>query len=160
MNFIFIVNSRDLRDLEKSPVPGLGVCCPDESDPFLLHCNVCIEISSFNRNPSFTFLLVGFDQRWSVSWCFNSFNSSYSGWLSIDGSCWEHRTRFRIWLSISWPYPWRLAVRLNSLWSDHDYFFLIWFRNGHALCNDLLTNYAGHFRMVDGGEAKQASGWR
>ncbi|CAF1419958.1 unnamed protein product [Rotaria sp. Silwood1] len=33
---------RDLRDLDKSPVPGLGVCCPDESNPFVLHCNVLI----------------------------------------------------------------------------------------------------------------------
>jgi hypothetical protein len=29
-----------LRDLDKLPVPGLGVCCPDESNPFVLHCNV------------------------------------------------------------------------------------------------------------------------
>ncbi len=36
------LNFRDLRDLEKCPVPGLGVCCPDESNPFILHCNVCI----------------------------------------------------------------------------------------------------------------------
>ncbi|CAF4596652.1 unnamed protein product, partial [Rotaria sp. Silwood2] len=33
---------RDLRDLDKIPIPGLGVCCPDESNPFLLHCNVLI----------------------------------------------------------------------------------------------------------------------
>ncbi|CAF4775500.1 unnamed protein product [Rotaria sp. Silwood1] len=33
---------RDLKDLDKVPVPGLGVCCPDESNPFLLHCNVLI----------------------------------------------------------------------------------------------------------------------
>ncbi|CAF5092725.1 unnamed protein product, partial [Rotaria magnacalcarata] len=33
---------RDLRDLDRFPVPGLGVCCPDESNPFLLHCNVLI----------------------------------------------------------------------------------------------------------------------
>ena len=33
-------------------------------------------------------------------------------------------------------------------------------RNGHALCNDLLTNYAGHFQAVDGGASRQASGWR
>jgi hypothetical protein len=33
------------------------------------------------------------------------------------------------------------------------------FRHGHALCNDLLTNYASYFRMIDGGN-KQASGWR
>jgi hypothetical protein len=33
-------------------------------------------------------------------------------------------------------------------------------RNGHALCNDLLTNYARYFREIDDGGAKQASGWR
>lgn len=38
---IFYLFFRDLRDLEKCPVPGLGVCCPDESNPFVLHCNVC-----------------------------------------------------------------------------------------------------------------------
>ncbi|CAF3903062.1 unnamed protein product [Rotaria sordida] len=31
---------RDLKDLDKVPIPGLGVCCADESNPFLLHCNV------------------------------------------------------------------------------------------------------------------------
>ncbi|CAF4831673.1 unnamed protein product [Rotaria sp. Silwood1] len=33
---------RDLRDLDKHPIPGLGVSCPDESNPFILHCNVLI----------------------------------------------------------------------------------------------------------------------
>ncbi|CAF4165813.1 unnamed protein product [Rotaria sordida] len=33
---------RDLKDLDKLPVPGLGVTCPDESNPFVLHCNVLI----------------------------------------------------------------------------------------------------------------------
>ncbi|CAF1278267.1 unnamed protein product [Rotaria sordida] len=33
---------RDLKDLDNVPIPGLGVCCPDESNPFLLHCNVLI----------------------------------------------------------------------------------------------------------------------
>jgi len=39
---ICYLNFKDLRDLEKCPVPGLGIICPDESNPFLLHCNVCI----------------------------------------------------------------------------------------------------------------------
>ena len=33
---------RDLRELDKVPIPGIGVHCPDESNPFVLHCNVCI----------------------------------------------------------------------------------------------------------------------
>lgn len=37
---LFVSPVRDLRDLEKCPVPGLGVSCPDESNPFILHCNV------------------------------------------------------------------------------------------------------------------------
>jgi hypothetical protein len=42
------------------------------------------------------------------------------------------------------------------------FLLMVWFfhRNGHALCNDLLTNYAAHFHAIDDGRAKQASGWR
>ncbi|CAM4814317.1 unnamed protein product [Rotaria magnacalcarata] len=35
-------DKRDLKDLDKLPISGLGVTCPDESDPFVLHCNVLI----------------------------------------------------------------------------------------------------------------------
>ena len=48
------------------------------------------------------------------------------------------------------------VITLNLIIDDH---FLFLFRHGHALCNDLLTNYATYFRMIDGG-SKQASGWR
>ncbi|CAF3563852.1 unnamed protein product [Rotaria sp. Silwood1] len=33
------------------------------------------------------------------------------------------------------------------------------YRNGHALCNDLLTNYASYFRAIDRGTIQKASGW-
>ncbi|CAF2405461.1 unnamed protein product [Rotaria sp. Silwood2] len=33
---------RDFRDLDKLPVSGLGVTCPDESKQFVLHCNILI----------------------------------------------------------------------------------------------------------------------
>ncbi|CAF3815067.1 unnamed protein product [Rotaria magnacalcarata] len=98
----------DLRDLDRFPVPGLGVCCPDESNPFLLHCNL------FDIFPSEDYPLTGPAGNIAPGL---EFDSTYHSHIHFDG------------------------------------------RNGHALCTDLLTNYASHFRSIDDGNAKQASGW-
>ncbi|CAM2721540.1 unnamed protein product [Rotaria socialis] len=112
---------RDLKDLDKLPIPGLGVTCPDESDPFVLHCNVLI-----NDGP-------------------------------------YHGVMIHLILHIPEDYPLTgpagniaPGLEFDSRYHGHiheDY------RNGHALCNDLLTNFAAYFRSVDRGTTKQASGW-
>ncbi|CAF4557552.1 unnamed protein product, partial [Rotaria sp. Silwood2] len=112
---------RDLKDLNKLPIPGLGVTCPDESNPFVLHCNVLI-----NDGP-------------------------------------YHGIMIHLILRIPEDYPLTgpagniaPGLEFDSRYHGHiheDY------RNGHALCNDLLTNYASYFRAIDGGTIKQASGW-
>ncbi|CAF0742839.1 unnamed protein product [Adineta steineri] len=112
---------RDLRDLDKTPVPGLGVCCPDESNPFVLHCNVLI-----NDGP-------------------------YSGIL------------IHLVLHIPDDYPLTgpagniaPGLEFNSMHHGHIHEDYI---NGHALCNDMLTNYSHYFSHIDQGRMKQSSGW-
>ncbi|CAF1105782.1 unnamed protein product [Adineta steineri] len=112
---------RDLRDLEKCPVPGLAVTCPDASNPFNLHCNVLINDGPYQG--IMIHLILRIPEDYPLTGPAGNiapgleFNSKYHGHIH----------------------------------EDH--------RNGHALCNDLLTNYAYFFKSVDNGGAKQASGW-
>ncbi|CAF3396419.1 unnamed protein product [Rotaria socialis] len=112
---------RDLRDHEKVPVPGLGVTCPDESNPFLLHCNVLINDGPYRG--VIIHLILHIPEDYPLTGPAGNiapgldFNSTYHGHIHDD------RT------------------------------------HGHALCNDLLTNYASYFRHIDSGTAQQASGW-
>ncbi|CAM4815313.1 unnamed protein product [Rotaria magnacalcarata] len=111
----------DLRDLDRFPVPGLGVCCPDESNPFLLHCNVLINDGPYR--DIMIHLVLHIPEDYPLTGPAGNiapgleFDSTYHSHIHFDG------------------------------------------RNGHALCTDLLTNYASHFRSIDDGNAKQASGW-
>ncbi|CAF2216196.1 unnamed protein product [Rotaria magnacalcarata] len=111
----------DLRDLDRFPVPGLGVCCPDESNPFLLHCNVLINDGPYR--DIMIHLVLHIPEDYPLTGPAGNiapgleFDSTYHSHIHFDG------------------------------------------RNGHALCTDLLTNYASHFRSIDNGNAKQASGW-
>jgi len=50
------------------------------------------------------------------------------------------------------------GMQPNEIINHIDIRILSFSRYGHALCNDLLTNYASHFRMIDGG-SKQGTGW-
>ncbi|CAF1322709.1 unnamed protein product [Rotaria sordida] len=112
---------RDLRDLDKHPIPGLGVNCPDESNPFVLHCNVLINDGPYKG--IMIHLILHIPEDYPLTGPAGNiapgleFDSSYHAHIHYDG------------------------------------------RNGHALCNDLLTNYAEHFRTIDHGSAKQATGW-
>ncbi|CAF1092458.1 unnamed protein product [Adineta ricciae] len=112
---------RDLRDLDRNPIPGIGVTCPDESDPFVLHCNILINDGPYK--DIIVHLVLHIPDNYPLAGPAGNvapgleFNSRYHAHIHDDHS------------------------------------------NGHALCNDLLTNYAAHFRIVDGGAQKQASGW-
>ncbi|CAF1161077.1 unnamed protein product [Rotaria sp. Silwood1] len=112
---------RDLKDLDKVPIPGLGVCCPDESNPFLLHCNVLINDGPYRGIMIHLVLHIPEDYP-------------LTGPAGNIAPGLEFNSRYHA-----------------HIHEDH--------RNGHALCNDLLTNYAQHFRLVDGGSIKQATGW-
>ncbi|CAF0798243.1 unnamed protein product [Adineta ricciae] len=112
---------RDLQDLHKNSIPGLSVCCPDESNPFVLHCNVLISDGPYHGIIIHLILHIPDDYPLTGP----------AGNIA-PGLEFDHRYHLHIH-------------------DDHI--------NGHALCNDLLTNYAAHFRMVDDGNAKQASGW-
>ncbi|CAF4997806.1 unnamed protein product [Rotaria sp. Silwood1] len=112
---------RDLKDLDKLPVPGLGVICPDESNPFILHCNVLINDGPYRG--IMIHLILHIPEDYPLTGPAGNiapgleFNSSYHAHIHED------------------------------------------YRNGHALCNDLLTNYASYFRAIDGGASQKASGW-
>ncbi|CAF0983473.1 unnamed protein product [Adineta ricciae] len=112
---------RDLRDLDRNPIPGIGVTCPNESDPFVLHCNILINDGPYK--DIIVHLILHIPDNYPLTGPAGNvapgleFNSRYHAHIHDDHS------------------------------------------NGHALCNDLLTNYAVHFRMVDGGAQKQGSGW-
>ncbi|CAF1484638.1 unnamed protein product [Rotaria sordida] len=112
---------RDLRDLEKFPVPGLGVSCPDESNPFLLHCNVLINDGPYRGIMIHLILHIPEDYPLTGP------AGNIAPGLEFDSTYHGHIHEDRI--------------------------------HGHALCNDLLTNYASYFRHIDQGGAKQASGW-
>ncbi|UJR20458.1 hypothetical protein I4U23_023587 [Adineta vaga] len=112
---------KDLRDLEKVPIPGLGVICPDESDPFLLHCNVLINDGPYEGIMIHLILHIPEDYPLTGP------AGNIAPGLQFDSRYHEH------------------------IHEDH--------RNGHSLCNDLLTNFAGYFRSIDDGSRKQASGW-
>ncbi|UJR16984.1 hypothetical protein I4U23_003882 [Adineta vaga] len=112
---------RIIRDLDKEPIPGLNVCCPDESNPFIIHCNVLISDGPYRGLMIHLILHIPDDYPLT-----GPAGNIVPG-LEFDRSYHAH---------------------------IHDDYI-----NGHALCNDLLTNYASFFKQVDNGNAKQASGW-
>ncbi|CAF0883306.1 unnamed protein product [Didymodactylos carnosus] len=112
---------RDRKEIYNTPIPGIGVDCPDESNPFIFHCNVLINDGPY-RGIMIHLILHIPDDYPMTGPAGNiapglEFDSRYHGHIHSDG------------------------------------------RNGHALCNDLLTNYASYFQAVDHGGAKTASGW-
>ncbi|CAF0891214.1 unnamed protein product [Didymodactylos carnosus] len=112
---------RDLAELDKVPIAGLAVDCPDETNPFILHCNVLI-----NDGP-YRGIMIHLILRISEDYPLTGPAGNIAPGLEFDQSYHAH-------------------IHNDGI-------------NGHALCNDLLTNYAEHFRMVDHNGAKQASGW-
>ncbi|CAF3351856.1 unnamed protein product [Rotaria sp. Silwood2] len=114
--------SRDLKDLDKFPIPGLGVTCPDELNPFVLHCNVLINDGPYHGIMILLILHIPEDYPLTGP------AGNIAPGLEFDSRYHAH------------------------IHEDH--------RNGHALCNDLLTNYASYFRVIDGGTIQKASGWR